>query len=133
MASITSSVGLASGIDSKSIIDQLMTLEQKPKVNLLKRMDTENKKKAAYTDLQTRLTSVRLFGTTMKKPQSFRAADVTTSDENVLTGTAGSGAAAGSYQMSVARLVTAQQSISRGLTDFDQTPVGAGTMTLELG
>jgi flagellar hook-associated protein 2 len=133
MAGISSTVGLASGIDSKSIIDQLIALEQRPKLNLLTRMDAENKKKAAYTDLQIRLTSVRLFGTQIKKPQTFRAADVQSSDEGVVTGSAGVGAAAGSYQMSVARLVTAQQSVSKGFADFDKTAVGAGTITLEMG
>src|ERR1700712_2779897 len=119
MAGISSSVGLARGIDSKSIIDQLIALEEQPKVNLQARMDTENKKKAAYTDLQVRLTSVRLFGTQIKKPQTFRAADVKSTDDSVVTGSAGIGAAAGSYQMSVARLVTAQQSVSKGFADFD--------------
>lgn len=133
MPSITSSVGLASGIDSKSIIDQLIKIEEQPKVNLQTRIDSENKKKAAYTDLQVRLTSVRLFGTQIKKPQTFRAADVKSADESVVTGTASVGAAAGSYQLSVARLVTAQQSISKGYSDFDKTAVGAGTMTFELG
>ena len=133
MASITSSVGLASGIDSKAIIDQLMALEEQPKVNIQARMATDNKKKAALTDLQTRLTSVRLFGTTMKKPQSFRSASVASTDEGVVTGTASAGAAAGSYQLSVARLVSSQQSISKGFADTSDTPVGAGTLTLELG
>lgn len=133
MAGISSSVGLVSGIDSKSIIDQLIAIEEKPKVDIQARIDTENKKKAAYTDLQIRLTSIRLFGTQIKKPQTFRAADVKSGDESVVTGTAGVGAAAGSYQLSVARLVTAQQSISKGYADFDKTAVGAGTMTFELG
>lgn len=133
MAGISSSVGLASGIDSKAIIDQLVALEERPKVNIQTRMDAETKKKAAYTDLQVRLTSIRLFGTQIKKPQTFRAADVKSSDEGVVTGTAGIGAAAGSYTMSVARLVSAQQAVSKGFGDTDKTNVGAGTMTLELG
>lgn len=133
MGRITSGVGLASGINSQSIIDQLMQLEERPKVNLQARIDTQNKKKAAYTDLQTRLTSLRLFGTTMKKPQTFRAADVNSSDEGVVAGTASSGAAAGSYRLSVARLVTAQQGISKSFSDYDTTKVGAGTLTLEMG
>jgi flagellar hook-associated protein 2 len=133
MGQITSGIGLVSGINSKDIIDQLIALESRPKVNLLTRIDTENKKKLAFTDIQTRLTNVRLFGTSIKKPQTFRAADVKSTDENVVTGTASSGAAAGSYRMSVARLVTSQQAVSRGFADFNSTPVGAGTMTLELG
>lgn len=133
MGRITSGVGLASGINSQSIIDQLIALESRPKVALQTRIETQNKKKTAYTDLQMKLTSLRLFGTTIKKPQTFRAANVNSSDEGVVTGTASTGAAAGSYRMSVARLVTAQQSVSKGFADFDTTKVGASTITMELG
>lgn len=133
MGRITSGIGLASGINSQQIIDQLMQLEQRPKLNLQTRIETQNKKKAAYTDLQLKLTSMRLFGTSIKKPQTFKAADVNSSDEGVVTGTATTGAAAGSYRLSVARLVTAQQAISKSFADHDTTRVGAGTMTLELG
>jgi flagellar hook-associated protein 2 len=133
MGRITSGVGLASGINSSSIIDQLMQLEERPKVNLQTRIDNQGKKKAAYTDLQLKLTSLRLFGTSIKKPQTFRNANVNSSDEGIITGTASTGAAAGSYRLSVARLVTAQQGISKSFADHDTTRVGAGTMTLELG
>ena len=133
MGRITSGIGLASGINSQSIIDQLMTIEQRPKVNLHNRMELQNRKKSAYTDLQLKLTSLRLFGTSIKKPQTFRAASVNSSDEGVVTGTASTGAAAGSYRLSVARLVSSQQAISKSFSDFDTTRVGAGSMTIELG
>ena len=133
MPGISSSVGLVSGIDSKAIIDQLMALETLPKTKLQARMATETAKKTAFTTLQAQVTSLRLFGTTMKKPQTFRNATVKSGDENVLTGTASAGAAAGSYQVSVARLVSSQQTIGKGYADTDSTRVGAGTLTFELG
>lgn len=133
MPSISSSVGLVSGIDSKAIIDQLMALEERPKVKLQQRIATQTSKKTAYTTLQAQVTSLRLFGTQMKKPQTFRNADVTSGDDKVVTGKAAAGAAAGSYQISVARLVSSQQTIGKGFADTDMTRVGAGTMTLELG
>ena len=133
MPSITSTTGLVSGIDSKSIIDQLMTLEQVPKIKLQARMATETSKKTAYTTLQAQVTTLRLFGTQMKKTATFKNADVKSGDEDVVTGKAAAGAAAGSYAVSVARLVSSQQTIGRGFADTDAARVGAGTMTLELG
>ncbi len=133
MGRITSGVGLASGINSQSIIDQLMQLEGRGKINLQNRMELQNRKKSAYTDLQLKLTSLRLFGTSMKKPQTFKAASVNSTDEGVVTGTASTGAAAGSYKLAVARLVSSQQAISKSFSDFDTTRVGAGSMTIELG
>src|SRR5690606_9177899 len=46
--------------------------------------------------------------------------------------TAGPGAAVGSYQFQVARLVTSQQSVTRGFSS-EKATVGAGTITLEMG
>src|SRR3954467_6562718 len=98
MGRITTGTGLVSGINSKDIIDQLMKLESRPKDLLQTRVDSANQQKIAFTDLQARLASVKLFGTSMKKPQAFTAASTTSSDENVLTATASAGAAIGSFQ-----------------------------------
>src|SRR4051794_14505795 len=133
MASISSSVGLISGINSKDVIDQLMALEARPKDTLQARIDSISKQKLAYVDLTTRLTSLKLNGTTLKKPSTFENAATTSSDEDVLTATASPGAAVGSYQFQVARLVTTQQSVSRGFADFDSAKVGAGSLTIEMG
>jgi flagellar hook-associated protein 2 len=133
MGRITTGIGLVSNINYKDIIDQLMTLESRPKDKLQERIDLTNDRKVAYADLQTRLTGLKLTATTLKKPSTFQAASATSSDENVLTATAANGAAVGNYQFNVARLVTTQQSVSSGLSDFNTTPVGAGTLTIEQG
>jgi flagellar hook-associated protein 2 len=95
MGRITSSVGLVSGIDTASIIDQLMKLEEQPKTKLQDRIDESNKQKLAYTDISARLTSLRLIGTKLKKQSTFEAAATSSSDEDVLTATAANGAAIG--------------------------------------
>lgn len=133
MGRISSSVGLISGINSRDIIDQLMSIESQPKTNLQARIDKTNEQKLAFTDLSTRLTSLRISSTTLKKPSTFTQATATSSDENVLTAVAGAGASVGSYTFQVARMVTSQQMVTRGFADSDKTTVGAGTITLEMG
>lgn len=133
MGRITSGVGLISGIDSRSIIDQLMSLESQPKTRLEGKIDETNKVKLAYTDLSTRLASLKLTGTQLKKASTFQASTTTSGNEDVLTATAANGAAIGNYQFQVARLVTTQQSVTGGFADFDKTKVGAGTLTIEQG
>ena len=133
MGRITSGVGLISGIDSRSIIDQLISLESQPKTRLEGKIDETNKVKLAYTDLSTRLASLKLTGTQLKKPSTFQAATTTSGDEDVLTATAANGAAVGNYQFQVARLVTTQQSVTGGFADFDKTRLGAGSLTIEQG
>jgi flagellar hook-associated protein 2 len=132
MGRISTGIGLVSGINSKDIIDQLMTLESRPVTLLQTRVDSVNQQKLAFTDLQARLSSIQIFGQTVAKPQTFDAASTTSSDENVLTATASAGAAIGSFQFQVARLVTTQQSVSTGFTDAT-AKVGAGTITIEQG
>lgn len=133
MGRITAGIGLVSGIPTKDIIDQLMALEARPKTRLQERIDKTNERKLAYADLSTRLTGLKLTATTLKKPSAFQAATAASSDENVLTATAANGAAIGNYQFQVARLVTTQQSVSAGFSDFDTARVGAGTLTIEQG
>lgn len=132
MGRISTGIGLVSGINSKDIIDQLMTLEARPKDILQGRVDSVNQQKLAFTDLQARLSAIQIFGQSIKKPQTFSAAATTSSDDNVLTGTASAGAAIGSFQFQVARLVTTQQAVSTGFTGAD-SKVGAGTITIEQG
>jgi flagellar hook-associated protein 2 len=133
MGRITAGIGLISNINHTEIIDQLMKLEARPKDKLQERIDKAKDQKLAYADLSTRLTGLKLTATTLKKPSTFRAATATSSDDNVLTATAANGASIGNYQFQVARMVTTQQTVSGGFADFNSTPVGAGTITIEQG
>ncbi|MGE5611785.1 MAG: flagellar cap protein FliD N-terminal domain-containing protein, partial [Bacillota bacterium] len=132
MGRITTGIGLVSGINSKDIIDQLMSIEAQPKDRLKTRLDQTNQQKLAYTDLTTRLTALKLSATTLKKTTTFQQATAKSSNEDVISATAAAGAAAGSFQFQVARMVTAQQSVTNGLASTS-AKVGAGTVTVELG
>ncbi|MGB7160979.1 MAG: flagellar filament capping protein FliD [Tepidisphaeraceae bacterium] len=133
MGRISTDVGLVSGINKRDIIDQLMSLESRPKELLQDRIDQTNDRRLAYTDISTRLTSLRITGTKLKKPSTFESATAASSNEDVLTATAANGAAVGSFQFQVARLVTSQQTVSKGFADVTTQKVGAGTLTIEQG
>jgi flagellar hook-associated protein 2 len=133
MGRITTDIGLVSGINKRDIIDQLMQLEARPKTLLQDRIESTNERKLAYVDLSTRLTTLKLTGTRLKKPSTFEAAAAGSSNEDVLTATAGVGAAIGSFQFQVARLVTSQQLVSKGFSDSATARIGAGTLTIEQG
>ena len=133
MGRISSGVGLVSGINSKDIIDQLMQLESRPKSKLESRIESVNQQKIAYTEMSTKLAALKLSGQSLKKISFFQNATATSSDEDVMTATASSGASVGAFSFQVARLVTTQQSVSRGFVDFDSEKVGAGQITMELG
>src|SRR3954447_5568744 len=132
MGRISSSVGLVSGINSKDIIDQLMSIEQQPKTLLKSRQATVNAQKDAFGGIQTTLTGLQTIARAFERPSTFTASTAKSSDENVLTATASASAAIGSFQFQVAQLVTAQQSVTGGFSKPDAL-VGAGTMTIEMG
>jgi flagellar hook-associated protein 2 len=133
MGTITSGIGLVSGINTSQIIDQLIALESKPKDLLQTRIDVNTQKKVAFTDLTTRLAGFKVTGQLLQKASTFQASSTTSTNEDVLTATASNGAAVGSYQFQVARLVTSQQAVTAGFTDTNTAKVGAGTLTLEMG
>src|SRR5690606_37792364 len=95
-------------------------------------IDKTNEQKLAFTDLSTRLTTLRLQATTRKKPSTFTQAKTSSSNEDVLTATAAAGASVGSYQISVARLVISQQSVTSGFADPTASGLRAGTITLAM-
>jgi flagellar hook-associated protein 2 len=133
MAQITSSVGLISGINTGAIINDLISFDSQPITLLQTQITSAQDQEQAYQTLQTQLNSMQQIGQSLALPTTFQAATTTSSNPNVLTATAATGAAVGSYQFQVAQLVTTQQSISNGFTDTTSAPVGAGTITLEEG
>jgi flagellar hook-associated protein 2 len=133
MGTITSNVGLISGINTGAIIDGLISIDSQP-INLLQtQIKSAQNQQNAYKSLETQLTSMQQIGQSLALPQSFQASTTNSSNPNVLTATAGIGAAVGSYQFQVARLVSTQQTISNGFANTASAPVGAGMITLEEG
>src|ERR1700733_12401848 len=133
MAAITSSIGLISGINTGQIIDELMSLESQPVTLLQNQINQTNTQKSAYTALIQSLQTLQTTGQTLEKPATFQAATANSSNQNVLTATAANGAAIGSYSLQVAQLVSTQQAVSNGFADPSSTPVGAGTITIDMG
>jgi flagellar hook-associated protein 2 len=132
MGRISTGIGLISGINSRDIIDQLMQLEARPKVVLQNRIETINMQRLAFVDMRTRLTSLRVTATSFKRASTFENTVANSNNDNVLTASTSTGAAVGSYQFQVARLVSTQQSVSRGFTS-PAARIGAGTLTIEMG
>ena len=132
MGTITSSVGLVSGINTGQIIDELMSLESQPVTLLQTRISSTNAQMQAYTDMETQLNSLQSIGLSLELPATFHTSVANSTDPTALTATTTTGATQGSYTMQVAQLVSAQQSISSGYTSAD-APLQAGTLSFELG
>ena len=133
MGTITTGTGLISGLNTTDIINQLVAIDGKQTTLYQNKVDDATAAKTAYLDLTTRLTGLQITSQQLAKPSFFNNATATSSDETVLTATAGANAAVGAYQFQVARLVQAEQLVSNGFGDADTATVGAGTLTVEVG
>ena len=133
MGRITSGVGVFSGINSKDIIDKLLSLESRPRELAQERIDKNSTQKAALLALSARLLGVQSSVTSFRSSDILNARTASVSDNTVLRVTASASAAVGSTQFKATRQAQSQRLISNGFADTDNTLVGAGTITVKQG
>jgi flagellar hook-associated protein 2 len=133
MGTITSSVGLISGINTGAIITALIQADSIPVSLLQTRISSDATLNTTYQGIGSQLSTLQTTAQSLEQASSFQAATATSSDPNSLTATVANGAAYGTYNLQVARLVSTQQLISTGFTDPVQSDVGAGTITIDSG
>lgn len=133
MSGISTGIGLISGIDRQSLINQLIALERRPLEALQARISEIDVQRTAFVELTAQLLSIRNTLSGMQRPSFFRPFNAASSNESALAATATSSAAPGSYVFRVRSLVTNHSMITRGFADADTSPVGAGTLTFEMG
>ncbi|MFN7439609.1 MAG: flagellar cap protein FliD N-terminal domain-containing protein, partial [Phycisphaerales bacterium] len=129
MSGITSGVGLFSGVNTSQLIDQLLSVESRPKTLAQRRITQIQTLQAAFLDLNSRISALRTSASAFNTNNIFGSAAATSSSESTLTARATAGAPVGSYTFIVDRLVTTQQSLSKGFTDRDVTGVGLTSLT----
>ena len=131
MSRITSGVGVFSGIDRGAIIDQLLALDGRAKTVYQKRGRDITQQQAALLDVNTRMSALRSAASKFSVSRVFASAAASSSDDTKMTAAATPGAASGSYRFSVDRLVSTQQSLSRGFADSTSSAVGITSLRLE--
>lgn len=108
--------GLASGFDWRALVDQLVDVERAPQ----RRMYTEQQailtRKTAYDSVNTQLSVLHNRVKELNDNALFDARLGVTSDDEVATVTAESGAALGSYDFNVTQLATA--AVQRGTSNI---------------
>ncbi len=131
MSGISSSIGLISGLDTQAIIRQLLAVDSRPKALLQTRVVDLKAQQAAYLDLNSKLSALRTSAQKLRLDRLFNAARVTSSNADAITGSATPGAPAGNYSFIVDRLVSTQQSLSRGIADRNSTGLGLTSVSIE--
>ncbi len=97
--------GLVSGLDTATIISQLMQLEARPQTMLKSRLSTEQKVVTALQGLNTKLAGIRTKAAELAKTTAWSPSKATSDNDKVLV-TADSGASATSLSFTVNSLAT---------------------------
>ena len=130
--SVSATTGLVSGTNYGTLISELMTAAEKPVTQLENNMAAYSVTLSAYSTLSSDLSSLQTaLDALTSSTDGFSLLSAVSGDETLVTVKAASGAATGSYSLSVNRLATGEKlkSATFGATE----PVGAGTLTLTVG
>src|SRR4051795_4709942 len=125
MATSTSTInfgGLASGLDTNTIVDQLMAIERQPQTRLKLKQSQIDARKTALADGASRLKNLRLAAQDLKSPALWldtQSVDVNDSTKVAATRTGGAGT--GAYQLTITQLASSSQH----WYDFPTTPLAA--------
>ena len=131
-SSAASVSGLASGIDSASIIDAFIKADRASTAILETRRSTFQTRLDSVRVLNTRLLSHQLDLAALNAPSLYNARQATSSNTAALTATATTAATAGTYQFQVVSVAKAKQLATSAQVSSTAT-LGAGTVNLQLG
>jgi flagellar hook-associated protein 2 len=128
-----SSAGLGSGLDINGIISTLMQVEAQPLTALQTKEASYQAKLSAFGSLKGALSSLQTAAQTLKNTTTFTGKSASVSDSTVLTTSASSTTAAGSYSISVTQI--AKFHAVRSNTNYAATTdtLNTGTLSIAVG
>ncbi|MBC3763775.1 flagellar filament capping protein FliD [Quadrisphaera oryzae] len=129
MSSSTTSIsGLVSGIDSKSIISQLMQIAAQPQADLKTKLATTNAQISAAQGINAKAASITSLAATLADPATYTKAAASSTNSSV-TATADITAGVGSVSFNVTALAQSTSKISSVIPAPPTTGTGSGPLT----
>ncbi|MCX8039713.1 MAG: flagellar filament capping protein FliD [Planctomycetota bacterium] len=123
--------GLASGIDTKSLVEQLLKAERAPaRIAEQKRAQTQARLDAVK-QMNTRLLALRDALDDIKQTSAFAARRATSSNESILTASAAANAVTGSVTVNVKQLASAHQVVTAAQASATTALGSSGTITIQ--
>jgi flagellar hook-associated protein 2 len=121
--------GLASGLDTNAIVDQMMAIERVPRTKLDTQASLITAKQSVLADFQSRLRAVESAAQGLRSVGVWaQSQSASSSDQTRLSAAivAGSGAGVGGYQVEVSQMANAAQRAYSFVS-----PTSAGTITID--
>jgi flagellar hook-associated protein 2 len=120
--------GLSTGIDTGKIVEQLMIINSRRLATYQVKQKDLQQKRAAFDQLRAKVAALRTANNTLSNMNALESFRVSSSNSDVLTASASSGAAEGSHSVIIKQLATAETWI-QDTSGFDYTTdyVGGGS------
>ncbi len=121
--------GLATGLDTDSIVTDLMAIERAPLERVEAKKSDATERLEAFAQFKSKLDSLKSAASDMTLTSQVRSTKVSLSSEETFTASTTSGAV-GSYNVSVAQLSQVQKDITGGFSANNESILGTGTITV---
>jgi flagellar hook-associated protein 2 len=119
--------GLQTGIDTSSLIEQLMVIERRTLNTWQQRIELWEQKQEALSTLETKLQNLRSSIRALSDSDELKAFNVSTSDDDYLTAEATNEAFEGSHNIVINQLANAERWVHTAGHEYKEDYVGAGT------
>ncbi|MBN1796323.1 MAG: flagellar filament capping protein FliD [Sedimentisphaerales bacterium] len=119
--------GLATGIDTATLIEQLMLVERQRLTMYETRKETCDEKKSVLTEIQSKLSSLSSAVGALSDANKLKAFNVSSSDEDKITAEATSNAFEGNHTIVVNQLAAAERWVHTSGLEYAEDLVGEGT------
>jgi flagellar hook-associated protein 2 len=127
-----SSPGVGSGLDINSIVTQLVEVEKQPLKTLQTKAAKLETQLSAFATVKSQLASLGDAASDLLSTDTWGAKTFSSSDTDVVTGTASTSSIASSFSMTVTQLASSQSARTAAMTSTD-TVGAAGTLSISIG
>ncbi len=121
--------GLATGLDTDSIVKEIMALERAPLDRIEKQKEAEAERLKAFKQFSEKLADLKSAVGDMSLTSQIRKSSVSLSNEGNITATT-NGSALGTYSIAVAQLAQQQKTTTNGFSSMTESVLGTGTLNV---
>lgn len=132
MGSFSTGIGIISGFDSASLIEQILLGESRGRLRLQGQIATLQTRQSSMLEVNARLLGLQSAVSLLRSGSSFGAMQVSSSHADVLSATASSGAPAGDWTFIVEALASRHQVLAGGSVSQDAA-LGLDAFSIEFG
>lgn len=126
--------GLASGLDTASLIEGLMQVERIPLNRLASKKSDIQTQRSRFEQIKAQLTDLRTAVQALDSRDEVLGTRIVSANEQVVTATSLGASTPGEFDVSVSQLARAERTYSDAFADRDVAGVGgSGTLTITVG